>query len=125
LDVLNSDLEVSISKNFYFFNRAFNHFDHIKDDMRIVGQKTKSISESNRQLKYFQLKQMISVYRLQRKKLNIARVSETLKYLTVLKQSIPVIDNLIATSDSTSGFDVGLDLIKNAMDLVNNKLQGI
>ena len=59
------------------------------------------------------------VYRLQRKKVNIARVSEMLKYMTVLKQSIPVIDNLIQNS---SNFDVGLDLIKNAIDLVENKL---
>ena len=65
---------------------------------------------------------MIIVYRLQRKKVNIARVSEMLKYMTVLKQSIPVIDNLIQNS---SNFDVGLDLIKNAIDLVENKLQGV
>ena len=42
-----------------------------------------------------------------------------LKYMTVLKQSIPVIDNLIQNS---SNFDVGLDLIKNAIDLDENKL---
>ena len=34
MDVINSDLEVSISKNFDFFNRAFSHFDCIKEDMK-------------------------------------------------------------------------------------------
>lgn len=125
MDVLNSDLEVSISKNFDFFNRAFSHFDTIRLDMGQVSQKTKSIGEANRKLKYFQLKNMISVYRLQRKKLNIAKVSEILKYMTVLKQSLPVIDNLIQNSDQVSSFDVGLDLIQNATDLIQSKLQGI
>lgn len=53
MDVINSDLEVSISKNFDFFNRAFSHFDSIKDDMKQVSLKTKSITEENKKLKYF------------------------------------------------------------------------
>lgn len=125
MNVINADLEVSISKNIDFFNRAFNHFDKIKDDMKLVSEKTKSIAETNKKLKYYQLKNMIWVYRLQRKKLNIARVNEMLKYMTVLKQSIPVIDNLIQNSDNISSFDVGLDLIKNATDLIESKLAGV
>ena len=95
LDLIDHDLEKSISKNFDFFNKAFNHFDHMKDDMKVVSDKTKVIADANRKLKYYQLKNMIWVYRLQRKKLNIAKASEVLKYVTVLQQSIPVIDNLI------------------------------
>lgn len=64
LDLIDHDLEKSISKNFDFFNKAFNHFDLMKDDMRVVSEKTKVISEANRKLKYYQLKNMISVYRL-------------------------------------------------------------
>lgn len=45
--------------------------------------------------------------------------------MTVLQQSIPVIDNLIQNSDSISSFDVGLDLIKNANDLMQSKLAGV
>jgi hypothetical protein len=56
----------------------------MKDDMRVVSDKTKIISEANRKLKYYQLKNMIWVYRLQRKKLNINKVNEVLKYITVL-----------------------------------------
>jgi len=77
-------LEKSISKNFDFFNKAFNHFDHMKDDMKVVSEKTKVITGANRKLKYYQLKNMIWVYKLQRKKLNICRVNEVLKYVTVL-----------------------------------------
>jgi hypothetical protein len=38
---------------------------------------------------------MIQVYRLQRKKQNIGGISEFLKYIIVIQQSVPVIDNLI------------------------------
>ena len=44
-------LEKSISKNFDFFNRAFNNIDEMKDNMRDVSLKTKTITESNRKLK--------------------------------------------------------------------------
>jgi hypothetical protein len=62
---------------------------------------------------------MLKVYYLQRKKSNIAKVNERLKYLNVLKQSIPVIQNLI---DSASNFEVVLDLIQSANDLIDTKL---
>lgn len=53
--------------------------------MRVVSEKTKVITAANRRLKYYQLKNMIWVYKLQRKKLNICRVNEVLKYVTVLQ----------------------------------------
>jgi ferredoxin-fold anticodon binding domain-containing protein len=62
---------------------------------------------------------MLRVYHLQKQKSNIAKVNEKLKYLHVLKQSMPVIANLI---DSGSNFEVVLDLIQNAKDLIDSKL---
>ena len=64
LDLIDHDLEKSISKNFDFFNKAFSHFDHMKDDMKVVSEKTKVITAANRRLKYYQLKNMIWVYKL-------------------------------------------------------------
>ena len=54
------------------------------------------------------IKKMLKVYHLQRKKQNVAKISEKLKYLNVLKQSLPVIQNLI---DGDSNYEVALDLI--------------
>ena len=65
---------------------------------------------------------MLQVYHLQKKKSNIAKVNEKLKYLNFLKQSIPVIQNLI---DSGSNFEVVLDLIQNANELIDTKLSQI
>lgn len=62
---------------------------------------------------------MLTVYHLQRKKSNIAKVNEKLKYLNVLQQSLPVIHNLIETG---SNFEVVLDLIHNSNELIDSKL---
>lgn len=62
---------------------------------------------------------MLKVYFLQIKKNNIAKLNERLKYLNVLSQSIPVIANLI---ESGSNFEVVLELIQNANDLIDSKL---
>ncbi len=47
------------------------------------------------------------------------KVNEKLKYINVLRQSLPVIQNLIETG---SNFDVILDLLQNSNDLIDNKL---
>ena len=36
LDVIDKELEFSISKNIDFFNKAFNHIDDVKDDMYLI-----------------------------------------------------------------------------------------
>jgi len=41
---------------------------------------------------------------MQNKKINIYRTAEVLKYIVILKQSVPVIENLIQTSDTIPGF---------------------
>ena len=46
-------------------------------------------------------------------------MNEGLKYITVLRQSLPLIQNLIETG---SNFDVVLDLIQNSNELLDNKL---
>ena len=65
---------------------------------------------------------MLKVYNLQRQKSNIAKVNEKMKYLNVLKQSLPVIANLI---ESGSNFEVVLDLIHNSNDLIDSKLSSL
>ena len=78
---------------------------------------------------------MIKLYRLQRKRINTNRVCDVLRSLTALQQSVPVIDNLITNAqkasanqnskESTQNFQLGLQLIGHANDLINNKLNGV
>ena len=65
------------------------------------------------------LQQMLKVYYLQREKSNIAKVNERIKNLNVIRQTLPVIQNLI---DSGSNFEVALNLIQNSNDLIDSKL---
>lgn len=98
LDNLNADLEIKILKNFDFFNKSFHKFDEMKDDMKIVSQKSGLIRSAHKKLKYYQLCNMIKLYRLQRKRINTTRVCDVLRSLIALQQSVPVIDNLITNA---------------------------
>ena len=57
--------------------------------------------------------------------MNINKISEVLRYLLVLQKSVPVIENLVKNSESINGFYMAINLIKNADELVEFKLQGI
>jgi hypothetical protein len=50
---------------------------------------------------------MLKVYYLQREKINIAKANEKLKYVNILRQTLPVIANLLETSN----FKVVLELL--------------
>ena len=103
--------------------------------MKIVSTKSQLIRNAHKKLKYYQLCNMIKLYRLQRKRINTTRVSDVLRSLTALQQSVPVIDNLITNAqksqsnstskESTQNFQLGLQLIAHANDLINTKLGGI
>lgn len=123
--IVDKDLETTILKNFDFFNKAFENFECIKEDMREVRDSSRSMMGGTRQLKMNQLANLVKIYRLQRKKQNIARVCEVLSYITVIKQSLPVIENLITSSDSLPNLSMSLDLIANAKELLSSKLKGI
>ena len=119
-------MENSILKNFDFFNKAFINFEDVKDEMRQLSGSTHEIQKAQKKLKMNQLVNMIQIYRLQRKKINSARIGEILRYITVLQQSIPVIDNLISNPQgSIPQYDMALDLIKQANDLISSKMEGI
>ncbi|CDW75065.1 UNKNOWN [Stylonychia lemnae] len=119
LEIIESNLVRNIQSNFDFFTDAFNNFDGMKDDLKMISQKAQNMKMHNEKIKAQNLQKMLKVYHLQRQKSNIAKVNEKLKYLSLLKQSLPVIANLI---DSGSNFEVVLDLIQNSNELIDNKL---
>jgi hypothetical protein len=58
---------------------------------------------------------------LQRQKVNVAKVNEKLKYVNILRQTLPVIANLLETSN----FKVVLELLQSSQDLIKTKLDGL
>lgn len=73
----------------------------------------------NEKLQSLHLNKMLQVYQIQREKSNIVKINERLKYIHVLKQSLPVISNLIETG---SNFEVVIDLITNSQEIIETKL---
>lgn len=122
LEIVEQNLVKNISENFDFFTNAFNNFDGMKEDLSVISEKASLLKNANDKIKTQNLRNMLKVYHFQKKKSNIAKVNEKLKYLNFLKQSIPVIQNLI---DSGSNFEVVLDLIQNANELIDTKLSQI
>ena len=51
---------------------------------------------------------MLNIYALQRRKVTAARAKQKLDQLNVLRQTMPVLNNLI---ESAGNFEVALDLI--------------
>jgi hypothetical protein len=56
---------------------------------------------------------------LQQKKINLCKTAEILKYIVILKKSVPVIQDLISNSDSLGGFKMAMQLIFNAAKMVD------
>jgi hypothetical protein len=55
-------------------------------------------------------------------KVNTARTRERLQHLAVIKQTLPVLQNLI---EAAGNFEVALDLIQRAQDLIDKNLKGV
>jgi hypothetical protein len=65
---------------------------------------------------------MLKVYNLQKMKVKSTKLYESLKYLSVLKQMLPILENLI---EQAGNFETALDLIQNASNMLDTKLQNV
>lgn len=110
LDIVESNLVRNIQENFDYFTEAFNNFDGMRENMKVIEQKAVLMRQHNEALKKEHLHKMLQVYHLQRQKVNIAKVNEKLKYVTILRQTLPVIANLLETSN----FKVVLELLQSS-----------
>lgn len=59
------------------------------------------------------------------KKVHIGKTSEILRFIIILKQSVPVIENLINNADSLPSFKMAMQLIGNANQMVAQKMKDI
>lgn len=93
----------------------------MKGDMQVISEKARVMRDHNEKLQREHMQKMLTVYKLQREKSNIAKVNEKLKYLHILKQSIPIIGNLLETSN----FKVVLELLQSSQDMIKTKLDSL
>jgi hypothetical protein len=94
----------------------------MKDDFAAIQDKTQMAKNCIAYIKEDQLRGMLRIYALQRRKINTARACERLQHLSVIRQTLPVLENLI---EAAGNFEVALDLIQKAQDLIQNNLKGV
>ena len=62
---------------------------------------------------------MLNIYALQRRKIAASRAKQKLSQLNVIRQAMPVLHKVI---ESAGNFEMALDLIQNAEDMISNEL---
>ena len=82
--------------------------------MTASSNTTKSMQECTRKLKQLQLKNLVKVQSMHYKKVHIGKASDILRFIIILKQSVPVIENLINNADTVPSFKMAMQLIGNA-----------
>mmetsp|Transcript_44568 Transcript_44568/g.32665 ORF Transcript_44568/g.32665 Transcript_44568/m.32665 type:complete len:112 (+) Transcript_44568:665-1000(+) len=94
----------------------------MKEDLQIIAEKAHSLKQSSATLKSESINKMLKVYYLQTKINNIAKLNEKLRQLAILNKSVPIIQSLI---ENGSNFEVVQEIISNASDLNEGKLQSL
>ena len=104
------------------FTLAFESFDGIREDLGYVSSAVKMQKEHTQYMKEQSIRNMLKVYNLQKMKVKSTKLYESLKYLQVLKQMLPILENLI---EQAGNFETALDLITNASNMLETKLQNV
>lgn len=91
-------------------------------EMSEVSKSIKNLKSKNVSIKQQLIQNNLKVYFLNRRKVVMKQIWEHLKLLKILKESIPVIWNLI---ESGNDFDTAMKLMDNAFTLINQKLSSL
>ena len=75
----------SISTSIPQFNTAFNNLDQLKEDIDDSKDKSVVLREELAKLKKHQLINLVKVQSLHKKKFNVCKTVEILKYITILR----------------------------------------
>jgi len=119
LEIVENFLIAHVAENFDFFSKSF---DNIRDmekemgDIKIMIQDIKKINtEKRKQI----CKNMVGVYFLNRRMTIMKQIREHLVLIKILKESIPVIRNLIKNG---TNFNTVTELMEKSFRLINERL---
>jgi hypothetical protein len=108
------NLTQNLSENFESYNRAFESFTTMQQDLDKVKHSISTQKVLLMQHKQGQLQSLASLATLHALRSKKQKVKEKLKQLVVLKQTVPIVQKLIQNSGN---FQVALDLIQNAQNV--------
>ena len=112
----------NVASNFDKFSQNFESVRDLKAEMASLGASIKEVKGMTRGMQDQVAKKTLMIYFLQRRKNVMKRVREHLKLLKILKESIPVIRNLI---ESGNDFGTAMKLMDNAFLLINQRLSAL
>ena len=119
LEAVENFLMANIASNFDQFSDSFEQLREMEREMADVVTKIKTIKENNATCKENLKTHILKIYLLNRRKRKMKQARDHLKLLKMLKESIPVIRNLIESGNS---FDTAMQLMENAFKLINRDL---
>jgi hypothetical protein len=122
LELVEAQLVQNVTSNFDEFQSVFGSFASMNSDFEHIRNQTALSKQTLADLREDQVQGMLRLYALQRRKMNTAKARERLQHLAVIKQTLPVLENLI---EAAGNFEVALDLIQRAQDLIDKNLKGV
>ena len=121
LEVVEANLGQELAQNFDKFTAAFDNFEEIKEHLSDIQQQARMTKECVADLKEEQMRAMLRIYALQRRKVIATRARQKIEKLHVLKQSMSVLNQLIEAGN----LEIALDLIQNASNLIEKELKNV
>jgi hypothetical protein len=119
LEVVENFLIANVAENFDFFSQSFDNIrdmEHEMGEIKIMIQDIKHInSEKKKQI----VSNMVGVYFLNRRMTIMKQIREHLVLIKILRESIPVIRNLIKNGSS---FNTVMELTEKSFRLINERL---
>lgn len=119
LEAVESFLVTHVTENFEFFSQSFDNIREMGEEMGEIKETIQHIRENNNQKKKQIVDSMLSIYFLNRRVTIMKQIREHLKLLKILKESIPVIKNLIK---SGTNFNTVTELMDKSFRLINERL---
>ena len=119
LEIVENFLVANVAENFDSFSQSFDNILAMKREMAEVTKDIQEYKRINNEKRDQIAKNMIGVYFLNRRMTIMKQIREHLVLIKILRESIPVIRNLIKNGSS---FNTVMELTEKSFKLIDQKL---
>lgn len=119
LEIVENFLISHVADNFDFFTQSFDNIRDLEREMGEIKDSIKVIRDSNNLRKKQISSNLLGVYFLNRRMTIMKQIRKHLKLIKILRESIPVIRNLIK---SGANFNTVTELMEKSFKLINERL---
>lgn len=119
LEIVENFLIAHVAENFDFFTQSFDNIRDMEREMGEIKDSIQIIRDSNNLRKKQITNNLLGVYFLNRRLTIMKQIRKHLKLIKILRESIPVIRNLIK---SGANFNIVTELMEKSFKLINERL---